>query len=205
MAAPLRLTLLVSGGIGGDLAQLPRLHTWLQRLRTAEGLCLLLDQGGACQRASWHCRATGGRSTYIVLDGMGYHAANVAGVLEPSLYDSFAAQLTMALVGSGRAWQARLPGQPQLGIDICLETRAGKRLQLLLQPAPCTRLDGNILQIGAVKRGEIARIRLQLGVQPQLLDAERLHMAPRLPPSPSIAGTVEFVEAEARLKMQQRS
>ncbi len=78
MEKPLSLTLRYSAGIGGDLALLPRMFTLIQQLRArANQPALLLDLGGTCADSVWHCRATGGRSALIVLDGMGYHAANV--------------------------------------------------------------------------------------------------------------------------------
>ena len=79
MEASLSLNLLYTANLRGDIALLPRLFTCLQRLKASlEGTTLMLDLGGACADEAWHCRDTGGRSMYIVLDGMGYHAANIA-------------------------------------------------------------------------------------------------------------------------------
>ena len=99
MDEPLSLTLLYSGEIAGDLALLPRLYTFLQRLHPPQQQpTLLLDLGGSCANSAWHCRETGGRSTLIVLDGMGYHAANVAGALDREGRDKLAENVTMGLV-----------------------------------------------------------------------------------------------------------
>src|SRR4029453_1362356 len=60
---------------------------------------LLLDLGDSCAADVWHCAATGGRSTLIALDAMGYHAANVSGLLSPESRAKLAENLMeMALV-----------------------------------------------------------------------------------------------------------
>ena len=108
MEKPLSLQLLYTERIGGDLALLPRLHTFLQTLKPTERRAtLLLDLGDACADAAWHCRATGGRSTLIVLDGMGYHAANVEGALDLENREKLGEQVTMGLVDRSRDWVYR--------------------------------------------------------------------------------------------------
>ncbi len=95
----MNLSILYTANIRGDLALLPRLYTFLKSLQadlrqfapedeSEVMLCavqprpvqtLLLDLGDSCAPDVWHCAATGGRSTLIALDAMGYHAANVTG------------------------------------------------------------------------------------------------------------------------------
>ena len=153
MEKPLSLTLLYTGGIAGDLARLPRLHTYLQRLKRGHsGPCLLLDLGGSCSETVWHCRATGGRSALIVLDGMGYQAANVDGALTAEDRDKLAEQVTMGLVDRHNHWRISLWAAAE--IIVALEPAApDARLQIMLEPAESTRLDGKSLRLQAVGRG----------------------------------------------------
>ena len=144
METPLSLSLRYTAGIAGDLALLPRLHSFLQRLKAAEGQgALLLDLGGSCADSVWHCRATGGRSALIVLDGMGYHAANVEGALDADSRAKLAQQVTLALVDRHNHWRYhRVSGRE---VIVALRPAApDERLQILLEPAASTRLDGNI-------------------------------------------------------------
>ena len=105
MAKP--LSVFYTAHIGGDLALLPRLHTFLTRLMAdRERLStLLLDLGASCSGGVWHCRATGGRSVLHALDAMGYHAANVAGQLHPAQHMQLAGQVTLGLVDAAHDWR----------------------------------------------------------------------------------------------------
>ena len=76
------LTILYTANLRGNLDLMPRLHTFLRRVRQDfNGRVLKLDAGNACDSTVWHCAATGGRSALLVLDAMGFTAANVSGVL----------------------------------------------------------------------------------------------------------------------------
>ena len=205
MDEPLRLTLLYTANIAGDLALLPRLHTFLQRLRPPELLhSLLLDLGGACSDAVWHCRETGGRSTLIVLDGMGYHAANVAGALDREGRDQLAGQVTMGLVDTGRDWLHQAPPLGNRLIRVTLRPRDETRLQVIMRPAVSTRVEGNVVYLAGVGAGQVGAAVVDLGSEPALASARIHDLPPETPPNPSIAGTVEFVEAEARLLAKKR-
>ncbi len=206
MEKPLSLTLLYTANIAGDLALLPRLYTFLQRLHPPERRhALLLDLGGSCADAVWHCRETGGRSTLIALDGMGYHAANVAGALEREKRDSLAGIVTMGLVAEGRDWLYHRPPVTDAGIRVALRPRDDSaRAQIVLAPAESTRVEGNAVYLTAVGAGQVGEAVLELRGAPCLLSAQIHVMPPDTPPNPSIAGTVEFVEAEARLLRKKR-
>ena len=201
MDKPLSLTLRYSANIAGDLALLPRLHTFLQRLGAADGArALLLDLGGSCAESAWHCRATGGRSALIVLDGMGYHAANVAGALDAANREKLAGQVTMALVDGARDWAYHLPPVRDPSIVVTLRPRHSNvavRLQIALAPAAETRLDGNALRLREVGAGQIGEAVVDLRGQPRLVSAATHALPAGTPPNPTIAGAVEFVEAEA--------
>jgi hypothetical protein len=87
LTPPAALTVLYTARLRGEIERLPWLYTFLRDLRArAEGAAvLLLDLGDSCAPGVWHCEVTGGRSMWVALDGMGYHAANVNEVLTPAL------------------------------------------------------------------------------------------------------------------------
>ena len=144
MEKPLSLTLFYTANIAGDLALLPRLFTFLLQLRTdARRPTLLLDLGGSCADEVWHCRVTGGRSTLIALDAMGYHVANVAGALDDRNREKLAEQVTMALVDESRDWLYRVPPVCDERIRVKLRARDdAARLQIVLSPAERTTIEG---------------------------------------------------------------
>ena len=208
MDKPLSLTLRYSANIAGDLALLPRLHTFLQRLDAGDGSrALLLDLGGSCAESAWHCRATGGRSALIVLDGMGYHAANVAGALDAVNRDKLAEQVTLALVDGARDWAYHVPPVRDPSIVVTLRPRLSNgaaRLQIALTPAAETQIDGNCLRLREVGAGQIGEAMVNLSGAPRLVSSTTHALPADTPPNPSIAGAVEFVEAEARYYQRQQ-
>ena len=201
MEKPLSLSLHYSAGIGGDLALLPRMFTLIQQLRArANQPALLLDLGGTCADSVWHCGATGGRSALIVLDGMGYHAANVESALDAENRAKLAGQVTMALVDAARSWTYQVPPviDPSILITVRPQQRAA-RLQIVLTPAAETRIDASVLWLREVGAGHIGEVAVDLRGEPRILSATVHTMPADTPSNPSIAGAVEFVEAEARL------
>jgi len=188
------LSLLYTSHIRGDLWLLPRLHTFLRRLMSGADNVLLLDTGASCSEQVWHCRATGGRSCLVALDGMGYHAANVADGLDASQRAKLAQQVAVGLVDATQDWQP--PGGEIL---VALEPRqSAHRLQICLRTSESTRLEGKALWLQKARAGQVGEARLELGDSRRIVTAQ-LHDMPRsTPPNPSIAGLVEFIESEAR-------
>ncbi|MFW5772897.1 MAG: hypothetical protein ACOCZH_06185 [Phototrophicaceae bacterium] len=188
------LTVLYTHNLRGDLDLLPRLYTWLQRLRSAApGPCVLLDLGASCVPDVWPCAVTGGRSTLFVLDAMNYQAARVSDVLAPESVESLAAQTMMALVDAGR---------PHLANDLLFAVTAADidhdltyQWAVLLNPAARTECAGRELRLSPVQAGEVGRVELAAagGLR---FTIERL--PPHTPADPTIAGTVDFVRGEAR-------
>ena len=116
----------------------------------------MLDLGGSCSDSVWHCRATDGRSTLIVLDGMGYHAANVEGTLEASSREKLAAQVTLALVDAQHPWRCSLSPDADAQIIAALEpVDCPALLQIMLEPAESTCVQGNILRLQGVRQGQV--------------------------------------------------
>ncbi len=201
MEKPLSLSLLYSANLRGDIALLPRLFTFMRRLKPEEGLgSLILDLGKACDDAAPHCQQTGGRSMLIALDGMGYHAANIEGALDARNRRLVDQQVTMALVDSAKDWRYRLPPFENTGIQLTLKPNSrSARLQICLAPDERTRLDGNVLFLRDVSAGQVGTVSVDLRRSPRVTDSAIHELPPDTPPNPSIAGAIEFIESEARL------
>lgn len=201
MEKPLNLSLLYSANLRGDIALLPQLFTFMQRLKPQEGPgSLILDLGNACDDAARHCRQTGGRSMLIALDGMGYHAANIAGALDARNRKLVDTQVTMALVDDANDWRYRTPPLEDTGIWLTLKPNSrSARLQICLAPDERTRLDGNVLFLRDVCAGQVGTVSVDLRRSPRVTDSAIHDLPPDTPPNPSIAGAIEFIESEARL------
>jgi hypothetical protein len=182
------ITLIYTANLRGNLDILPRLHAYIRRLKPDGEKTYLLDLGGACDPAVWHCAVTGGRSALVVLDGMGYDAANVS-ALAAEERAKLAPSTAMALVDSD---------QTILKDDLlfAVEPTAGDGpLCVVLSPAPATRLRDNVLHLGTVKGGAVGRVRLMPG--PRILNADLERLPPDVLPDPTISGIVDFVLSEA--------
>lgn len=200
MEKPLSLTLLYTANIAGDLALLPRLFTFLQGLQAAvDQPALLLDLGESCADDVWHCQETGGRSTLIVLDGMGYHVANVAGLLAREARDTLGEQVTLGLVDEEKAWLDQATPYSAASIRVALRPGDDRAcLEVIPAPAATTRVEGRTVYLAGVCAGQVGEAVVDLRGEPTLAAARIHQMPPDTPPNPSIAATVEFVEAEAR-------
>ena len=186
MEKPLSLTLLYTANIRGDLSMLPRMYTFLQRLKPAarQGT-LLLDLGEACADTAWHCRETGGRSAVIVLDGMGYDAANTGGMLDSANRGKLAEQVTMGLVCEQRDWIYHVPPVIDPSIRATLRpSAAAARLQILMQPADCTRVERNALYLQGVKGGQVGEVQIDLREHPRVMAARIRDLPAATPPQP---------------------
>lgn len=184
------LTVLYTAGLRGDLALLPRLFTFIRRLKAQEsGRILLIDAGDACDPAVWHCAVTGGRSMLIALDGMGYDAAHAA------LSDEDRARLgdsvRMAVVDGAHPTHV---GE----IALSEERDPSAVLSVLLPVRMKTILEGDVLMLGRVYAGEVGRLRLTSdAASPFRLTSEVLTLAAETPPDPTIAGVIDFIQREA--------
>lgn len=194
-------TILYTANLRGDLDRLPRLYTFLLAQRRAAESSLLLDLGGSCDPAVWHCAVTGGRSTLLVLDAMGYDAANINDTLTAASRERLQAnRLGMQVVAAGEAVTLN---------DVTLSpdppARTTGPLHVSLSPAAATRLDGVTLYLAPVQAGQVGRVVLASDAGTlALAESSVLDLPPRTPPAPSIAATVDFVISEARYVQQQR-
>lgn len=203
------LSILYTGNLRGDLELLPRLFTFLRQLRAQAqrfedeadvNVCalqppvrrvLLVDAGNSCSGDVWHCALTGGRSTIMVLDAMGYDAVQVSGALTPDASERLkgAVQLTLVDADGGLTLpDLRVTAAPEPGYS---------GLQLVLQARDDALLDGRLLYPARLAAGEVGILHIAAG-PPKLSAHHRFTLTASMPPDPTIAGTVDFVLSEAR-------
>ena len=87
---------------------------------------------------------------------MGYHAANIAGALDRENREKLAEIVTMGLVDERDDWHYDVPPVRDPSIRVRLRPRDdGARLQIILQPAASTRVEGTALYLQAVDAGQV--------------------------------------------------
>lgn len=170
--------ILYTYGLRGDLDRLPRLYTFMAQL---DRQAYRLDLGESCDPAVWPCAITGGRSTLMVLDAMGYHAARAD--LAPELRER--TQTMMGLVDAHHAHTVN-------DVTFSLHPVDSAGLNVILQPADRTCYDGRHLYLAPVGPNEVGAVRLEP------FDFSVHTLSPGTLPDPTIAGTVDFVRDEAR-------
>ncbi len=198
------LTLFYTQRLRGDLQRLPRLHSFLQEQKQRlDPHALLIDLGESCAPEVWHCAATEGRSTLIVLDAMGFHAANVIGVVDEGQRDSLRGTLSTGLLDERRSWRYNVP--PVEDNDIVVATTAVPALKLCIVavPAQHTRLEHRTLHLASTAPHNVGLVQIDVEAQ-QITLAESLAVPPGLRPDPTISATVDFVEDEARFYQHKR-
>jgi hypothetical protein len=163
----------------GQIDMLPRLFTFLREVRKkyAAEKTILLDLGDACSAEAWHCGATEGRSMLIVLDAMGYQAANVNGYLSDEGRTKLTGVIAMTLLNESQSFV----DENGLGILVA----ASDKTEL--------RNDGT-LSLVKVMAGQVGVVLLEQGITTN----EVLMMPAKTAPEPTIAGVVDFVLSEAK-------
>ncbi len=195
MEAP--LTILYTHRLRGALELLPRLYTYLRRLRAehaAGGDALLIDLGESCAPEIFPCALTGGRSTLVALDAMGFDAALVAGWLsQEDRLRLESGHLRMTLIDETHALRCR-------SCTIALVRPADRGLWIDPTPAQVTHMDGGVLRLAALAQGEIGLVRLEADArgEARLAAAQIFALPPGTVPDPTIAGVIEFILTEAR-------
>jgi hypothetical protein len=164
---------------------------------------MLIDLGNSCMPEVWHCDATQGRSTLLVLDAMGYDMVNTDGILTPESREKFADQVAVGLVDVEHPFEKdRIRFVTNNGRGVLAGRPYKNGLTVNLTPAESTHLHENVLNLASVEHGQVGIVRL---------DDEGLHheirtMPNATPPDATITGVVDFVINEARYsqKKQQR-
>ncbi len=214
------LTIFYTANLRGQLDLLPRLHTFLRQLKaqpveddSTVMLCavepvqrqfLLLDLGAACSEDMWHCAVTGGRSALIVMDAMGYQAANVSGYLTDEGRSRLDANLLqLALIDETQDWN-----HAEITVTANADlTDRPHALTIVAVPGERTHLEGRVLHLRAVESGQVGVVHLNstdgngtLAISGYTI----LDLPANTPPDPTITATVDFVLSEARLFQKKR-
>lgn len=199
------LTVLYTQRLRGELALLPRLQTFLRRLRgehAAGGKMLLVDLGDYCAPEVFPCALTGGRSSLIALDAMGYAAVNVDGALadeDRTKLDE--AHLQMALIDAKRPHP--------VGDVLCairpMPSDSAAQLAIDMQPAVTTELANRVLRLAAVDTAQVGMTRLTWHDSTAKVVAQGVFTLPDgTLPDAVIAGTISFILGEARYTQKRR-
>lgn len=205
-----QITVLYTYNLGGALERFPRVATALRRLRgEAEGQTLLLDAGNACDPSAEPCALTDGRAAPILLDAMGYDAANVSGYLtdagRAALRQNY---LNVALVdephpyisGEGLAFASVPPAAQPHRLHIAMEVGTATGLS---DGPTLNRI--YTLTLGALDTWAIGRAVVEFdGDATRLLRDEMIPVALTTRPDATIAGAVDFVRDEVRLLKKTR-
>lgn len=204
------LTVLYTHRLRGDLSLLPRIYTFMRRLRAehaADGMTLRLDLGDSCAPKVFPCALTGGRSTLIALDAMGYDAANVEGWLRSEDRTRLeASHLSMGLVDASHP--LHMPGL-LIGVSPVNKpsSRAQKRgFEISLRAGETTTLDNHRLHLASIQGGEVGMARIEPAASRLRLAAHQTFVLPdHTLPDPTIAATIEFILNEARYVQRKRA
>lgn len=207
METPVTLELLYTHRIRGDLSLLPRLYTFMTRLKAARNPrpthSLLVDLGESCVDAVWPCTVTGGRSTLMVFDAMGYSAANVTNIIAAEGREKLKENnIGVALIDDDHRHT-----DSKSGVQfVTLHIESDAPLQIVLNPSNTLKIDGKTLYLPAIETNQVGSVYVTIGAKAELID----HVIHTLPantlPNPTIAAAVEFVESEARYyESQQQS
>ncbi len=198
------LTIFYTYNLRGDLARLPRLYTFFQHLRQRVATQpLLIDLGNSCAPDVWHCAATEGRSTLIVLDAMGYHAANVIGVVDAAKRDDLRGSLGLGLLDERRSWRYNIPPVQDADIVVAAVPVPALKLCIVAAPAAQTTLQNRTLNLASPENNALGMVQLDVSMQ-TILHTEILSLPSGLKPDPTISATVDFVEDEARFYQNKR-
>jgi hypothetical protein len=164
----------------GQIDMLPSLFTFLRdvRKRYAAEKTLMFDLGDACAADTWHCGATQGRSMLIVLDAMGYHAANVKGYLSDEGRTKLTGVVTMKFMDDSQ------PFVDDSGLQISLVASNKTELR-----------DEETLHLIGVTGGQVGLAQLS---NQKLIAHEILTLPSKTAHDPTIAGVVDFVLSEAK-------
>lgn len=174
-----------------DLAYLPRLYTYLKHLKkTLDGPIVVIDSGVAWSNGEWLSVVTEHRAPYILLDAMGYTAAFCEG-LSPDNIEKLHPQLQLQLLA------------PSQATVISLST--GETITVAQHPQNNQiEAQGQTLYIPLTPHRTIGYAHIALA--PLTVLETQLYQVPATTlPDSTIAGTIEFVQDEARYYQKQKA
>jgi hypothetical protein len=196
------LSILYTQNIGGDLAMLPRLYRFIQSLKAQDSQALLLDLGDSCSPEIWHCAATKGRSSLMVLDAMGYHASN-ASALEDEAREILKSSTSMGLVTARQAWRYHIPPIQDDDILVAGTEIPALKLCIVASPSSENSLENRMLHLKTVAKGEVGMVKVDMEAT-TIEETAVFAMPSGLLPEATIAAAVELVEEEARFAQRRK-
>jgi len=197
--------ILYTYGLRGDFALLPRLHTFIMQLKAEHNSqALVLDLGASCDEAVWHCAATKGRSTLLVLDGMGYHAVNVSGIVSSADRDRLASSVTTGMVTERHGWRYFVPPMRDGDIVVAGTPTPALKLCIVARPAEQNQLSERTLFLQAVEKGQVGMVKVDMNAM-KITESAVFEMPKGLKPDATIAASIELVEDEARQAQKRQS
>jgi 2',3'-cyclic-nucleotide 2'-phosphodiesterase (5'-nucleotidase family) len=192
------LTLLYTHGFRGDFDLMARMYSFIEQTRAQFPDAILVDLGESCAPSVWHCAATEGRSSLVMLDGMGYHAANVEGALDNDNRHKLEGTTTMALVDARHSWRLHTPHLQDEGIIFSTNPTPALVLNVVLTPhANAPTLENGTLFLQTLNDGHLLGIvEIALEGVPQVGWVDVREMS-KVAPHPMIQAAAEFVLEEA--------
>jgi hypothetical protein len=207
--------------LDGRLPILPFLFTRLRQERATEGQTLLVDLGRSCQPGAWICDTTGGRGMLVAMDAMGYDAFHIGPLdalyTQPALVQQIRQVIATPLaagpwfarvVRKGRTFvlynAAATPRTEPADLLVALRLSGGGQVQAAWQGSRRLLLLDSELVEGSPVLGRVDIVLLAEPPYIRLVDRAVLTIPADLPPDPTIAGVIEFVENEARYAERKR-
>ena len=134
-----------------------------------------------------------------MLDGMGYHAANVEGALNTENRHKLEGITTMALIDSQHSWRLNVPALQDEGVIFSSLPTPALTLNIVLTPQEnAPTLENGTLFLQGLNDGRLLGI-VQISLQPMpqihFMDVKTMG---NLAPHPMISAAAEFVLEEAR-------
>jgi hypothetical protein len=194
------ITIIYTHNLHGKLDLLPKLHTLIRRLMRDYNDVVLLDMGGSCAADVWHCDTTGGRSALLVMDGMGYDAANIVGLLADGARERMPDTMRLTLIDADSTWERDDLIVAAARID------DSDKIQVVMQPVDEARVEDGIFFPQTLSAGQVGVAQIGAYDETVELFAHAVHPLPaNTRPDPTIAGTVDFVLSEARYYQKRQS
>jgi hypothetical protein len=204
------LTIFYTYNLAGNLEVLPRLYSYMQTLQDDYDVArpLVLDLGRSCVPDVWHCEVTEGRSTVIVLDGMGYHAINTQDIIDNLQRQQLKRVITSALIDERQSWRYNVPPERDDGILISITPSPALRLCIVASPAPETTLEARILTLAEPPRApdvpQVGVVQVAMQDEPTLVHHAFHGLPDDAKASPIIINAVDFMLEEARYYQSQQ-
>jgi hypothetical protein len=128
---------------------------------------------------------------------MGYHAANVKGLLADTEREKLKNSISMGLVTERQAWRYFVPPVRDEDILVASVPIPALRLCIVASPDTETKLENRTLSLQSVEKKQVGLVKIELSSM-SITEKDVVTMPKGLKPDPTISSTLELVEEEAR-------